>query len=190
MLLAAFTIAFFGSVLRNSEFTYNGKFDPHTHLSRADISFKPNMFSPNFLEITIKKSKTDPFRETAKITIARSNSNLCAVTALQDYLLQTHGQSTSQPLFKFTDGRNLTCASLTNNLRALLNVCGLDSANFASHSFRIGAATNAGAVGLPDWLIKVLGRWKSNAYQTYIKTPKEAILHCVQVPKNLASCLN
>lgn len=186
MLWAAFTLAFFG-FLRSSEFTCNGKFDPHTHLSRADISLEPNIFSPNFLEITIKKSKTDPFRETAKLTIARSNSNVCAVTALQDYLLQTHGQSTSQPLFKFADGRNLTRASLTNNLRALLHVCGLDSATFASHSFRIGAATTAGAVGLPDWLIKVLGRWKSNAYQTYIQTPKEAIL---QVPRNLASCLN
>ena len=186
MLWAAFTLAFFG-FLRSSEFTCNGKFNPHTHLSRADISLEPYIFSPNCLEITMKKSKTDPFRETAKLTIARSDSNVCAVTALQDYLLQTHGQSTSQPLFKFTDGRNLTRASLTNNLRALLYVCGQDSANFTSHSFRIGAATTAGAVGLLDWLIKVLGRWKSNAYQTYIKTPKEAIL---QVPRNLASCLN
>lgn len=177
--------SFFG-FLRSSEFTCNGEVDPHIHLSRADINFKPNIFSPNFPEITIKKSKTDPFRETARLTIARSNSTVCTVTALQDYLLQTHGQSTSHPLFKFTDGRNLTRTSLTN-VRALLHVCGLDSANFASHSFRIGAATTAGAVGLPDWLIKVLGRRKSNAYQTYIKTPKEAIL---QVPKNLASCLN
>ena len=185
MLWAAFTLAFFG-FLRSSEFTCNSKFDPQTHLSRADIIFQPNIFSPNLLEITIKKSKTDPFRETAKLTIARSNSNVCAVTALQDYLLQTHGNSTSQPLFRFTDGRYLTRASLTNNLRALLHVCGLDSTNFASHSFRIGAATTAGAVGIPDWLIKVLGRWKSNAYQTYIKTLLEAIF---QVPKTLASAL-
>ena len=142
MLWAAFTLAFFG-FLRSSEFTCNGKFDPHIHLSRADINFIPNIFSPIFLEITIKKSKTDPFRETAKLTIARSNSNVCAVSALQDYLLQTYGQGTSNPLFKFTDGRSLTRTSLTNNVRALLHVCGLDSANFASHSFRIGAATTA-----------------------------------------------
>ena len=160
---------------------------PHIHLSRADINFIPNIFSPIFLQITITKSKTDPFRETAKLTIARSNSNVCAFSALHDYLLQTYGQGTSNPLFKFTDGRSLTRALLTNNVRALLHVCGLDSANFASHSFRIGAATTAGAVGLLDWLIIVLGRWKSNAYQTYIKTPKEAIL---QVPRILTSCLN
>lgn len=186
MLWAAFTLAFFG-FLRSREFTCNSRFDPHTHLSRADIIFQPTICHPNFLEITIKKSKTDPFRQTAKLTIAKSDSSVCAVAALQDYLLQTYGRSTSQPLFQFTDGRNLTRASLTNNLRALLRVCGLDSAHFASHRFRIGAATTARAAGFPDWLIKVLERWKSDAYQTYIKTPKETIL---QVPKNLASCLS
>ena len=73
MLWAAFTLAFL-RFLRSIKFTWNGKFDPHTHLSRADIIFKPNIFSPYFLEITIKKSKTNPFHETAKLTIAGSNS--------------------------------------------------------------------------------------------------------------------
>ena len=29
--------------------------------------------------------------------------------------------------------------------------------------------------GVPDHLIKELGRWSSNAYQTYIRTPTEAL---------------
>ena len=185
MLWASFTLAFFG-FLRSSEFTCNGKFDIQIHLSRSDISFYPNIFHPTSFEIVIKKSKTDPFRETATLTIGKSNSTVCAVTALQDYMLQTSSRQPSLPLFQFMDGRNLTRISLTNNLRALLQVCGLDSANFASHSFRIGAATTAGAAGLPDWLIKVLGRWRSDAYQSYIKTPKDTLL---QVPTTLASCL-
>ena len=73
ILWAAFTLAFFCS-LRSIKFTWNGKFDPHTHLSRADINFTPYIFSLNFLEITIKKSKTYPFHETAKLTIAGSSS--------------------------------------------------------------------------------------------------------------------
>lgn len=115
---------------------------------------------------------------TAKLTTLYSwvNSIVCAVPVLQDYLLQTHGQSTFCPPFKFTDGHNVTCASLTNNLRALLHVCGLDSANFAPHSFCFSAATTAGAVGLPDWLIKVLGRWNSNAYQLISRPLKRLIL--------------
>ena len=51
MLWAAFTLAFF-SFLQSIQFSWNGKFDPHTHFFRADINFKPNIFSPNFLEIT------------------------------------------------------------------------------------------------------------------------------------------
>ena len=120
------------------------------------------------------KSKTDPFRETAKYTIAKSNSPVCAVTALRDYLLQTSINPAVQPLFQFSDGR----------LQAMLVICGFDSTQYASHGFRIGAATTAGAVSLLDWLIKVLGRWKSSAYQTYIRTPKDTILG---IPRNLAS---
>ena len=43
--------------------------------------------------------------------------------------------------------------------------------NYASHSFRIGAATTAAAAGLPVWLIMKLGRWTSNAYASYIHHP-------------------
>ena len=186
MLWASFTLAFFG-FLRSSEFTCNGQFDIQTHLSQSDITFEPTLHSPTPFEIVMKKSKTDPFQETAKLIIAKSNSAVCTVTALQDYFLQTSTHPSTQPLFQFQDSRNLTRTSVTNNLRALLNVCGLDSARFASHSFRIGAATTAGAARFPNWLIKVLGRWKSDAYQSYIRIPRDTIL---QVPQNLAACLN
>ena len=46
---------------------------------------------------------------------------------------------------------------------------GLIGLNFNSHSFRIGAATLAGAAGVPESTIMVLGRWKSMAYQQYIR---------------------
>ena len=58
-------------------------------------------------------------------------------------------------------------------------VVGLPHHSLKGHSFRIGAAsTAAAAAGVPDWLIKVLGRWSSDCYQLYIRTP-QSVLHSV-----------
>ena len=40
-----------------------------------------------------------------------------------------------------------------------------------------GGATTAAARGVPDHLIKTLGRWSSDAYQIYIRTPVSSIVH-------------
>ena len=47
----------------------------------------------------------------------------------------------------------------------------IDPTGFSSHSFRIGATPKASRQGLPKSIIKWLGRWKSTAYQRYIKPP-------------------
>ena len=47
--------------------------------------------------------------------------------------------------------------------------------NYAGHSFRSGAATTVAKQGLDDATIKMLGRWKSNAYQLHIKTPRQQL---------------
>ena len=61
------------------------------------------------------------------------------------------------------------------------------SGNFSSHSsFRIGAATVAGRNGIPDHLIQELGRWKSNAFQSYIRTLSAALASLSQKLVRLA----
>lgn len=53
----------------------------------------------------------------------------------------------------------------------------LNSGEFAGHSFRIGAATTAASA---PWLIKVLGRWPSDCFERYIKTPPSVLAQVLQ----------
>lgn len=183
MLWAAFTLAFYG-FLRCSELTCNGQFDRNVHLTREDITFIPNITKPSHMEVRIKKSKTDPFRQTAIITIAKSPSNVCAVSAVREFLLQTPGSNPHGFLFHFKDGTFLSRRTLASNLHTLLDLCGLHSDHYNTHSFRIGAATTAAAAGIPSWLIKILGRWRSDSYERYIHLPQATIL---QVPATMAA---
>jgi hypothetical protein len=183
MLWAAFTLAFFG-FLRCSEFTCNSPFDAEYHLSRNDIIFHPNILHAEFYEVVIKRSKTDPFRRGCRLTIGSSHNSLCPVRAMKTYLLQSRSVQTPRPLFEFASGAPLTRNTLTSRLRSLLQSQGLDEKLYASHSFRIGAATAAGSAGLPSWLIKTLGRWTSDCYERYIRTPKEVL---VSVPYKLTA---
>ena len=136
------------------------------------------------MTVHIKKSKTDPFRQTSTITIASSQSNVCAVATTRDFLLQTPNSFPQSPMFQFKDGTPLSRRTLASNLHTLLELCGLQPNNYNTHSFRIGAATTAAAAGLPAWLIKILGRWRSDSYERYIHLPQATIL---QVPTTMVA---
>ena len=161
MLTAACTLAFHG-FLRCSEFT--------TGLSRSSIRV---LSSPQpHIELRLLASKTDPFRRGATITIGASSGPCCPVSSLARYLDATRRSSNDTPLFKFTSGTPLTRAVFTQHIQRALTETGFaNSSRFMSHSFRIGAATTAAEVGVPAWLIKTMGRWSSDAYQQYIRTP-------------------
>jgi hypothetical protein len=150
ILWAAFTLAFFG-FLRCSEFNCNSPFDPEYHLSRTRIIFYPNILNAEHFDVIIKRSKTDPFRSAS--TIGSSLNELYPVRAMKNYLLQTPSIPESRPLFQFESGASLTLATLISHLRSLLQQQALDETLYASHSFRIGAATAAGSAGLPTWLL-------------------------------------
>ena len=182
MLWAAFTLAFFG-FLRVSEFTYSSS---KSFLAVKDIAFVPNIHNPDYIQVRIKQSKTDPFRQGTTLTIAKSNSKVCAVIALRDYILQRNSTTTDEPLFMLQNGQPLSRCILNANLRELLNMLGYLETDYAPHSFRIGAATTAAAANMPPWLIKTLGRWRSDCYELYIRTPRTVIN---SVPEKLAQVL-
>ena len=184
MVWAAMTLAFFG-FLRIGELTCDSQFNPERYLSFSDLVFMPKS-SPRYMPVQLKVSKTDPFRKGQTIVIGKANSHLCPLSAMLAYLESRTPFPTTGPLFTFQSGSFLTRGRLTNETRLLLSKGGLNSGEFAGHSFHIGAATTAASANLPAWLIKVLGRWSSDFFEHYIKTPPSVV---AQVPQTLTEFL-
>ncbi len=175
MFWAAMTLAFFG-FLRLGELTCNSKFNPETHLKPDDVNFSSESQPINRMFVRIKESKTDSFRAGQTITIGSSNTPLCPVLAMENYLA-LRPTTLVGPLFVNSLGKPLTKQELTRKTRQLLSQAGFQASNFAGHSYRIGAATTAASAKLPSWLIKTLGRWSSDCYERYIQTPPSTLLN-------------
>ena len=164
MFWAVCSLAFFG-FLRVSEFTCSGSFDPLVHLSISDVSFDTS----GCLHLFIKTSSS---RRGLSLSIGASGKRICAVSAVRRYL-QVRGNAPG-PLFVLSDGSPITPVVVNCSLLAILSNLGI-RCTYSSHSFRIGTATTAASAGIPDHLIKTLGRWPSNAYLLYIRIPSPVL---------------
>ena len=160
---------FFG-FLRAGEFTVESlaTFEETVHITTQDVSVD-SVISPTMIRLRLKQSKTDPFRHGAVITLGRTRQDSCPVSALLSYLVQRG--KVGGPLFTFSDRSSLSRQKLVSEVQRALASEGMSCKGFPGHSFRIGAATTAKAKGVADSTQKTLGRWKSNAFQLYIRLP-------------------
>ena len=105
------------------------------------------------------------------VLIGATGTSTCPVRAMRKYLGE-HPHRHSGPLFTLTSGKFLTRRNVSDVTKTLLSMAGIDPTSYSSHSYRIGAATSAAAAGL---LVKTLGRWRSSAYQGYIRTSPQVL---------------
>lgn len=96
----------------------------------------------------------------------------CPVQALRQYI-SVRGSYPAQ-LFINTDRTPVTIQQFTIVLRNAVAIASLPN-RFTTHSFRVGKATQMASDGQPDHLIRRAGRWKSSAYQGYLR-PENVIL--------------
>ena len=80
-----------------------------------------NSSLPQVIRITIKQSKTGPFRNRVSLFLGRTSVDLCPVESLLDNLV-VRGSKDGR-LFIFKDGRPLTRQCLVTVLREVLQVC-------------------------------------------------------------------
>ena len=175
MFLAAITLAFYG-FLRCGEFTSpsTSAFSARRHLAVQDVTFYPTFNSPSYMTVRCKFSKTNPFGRGHTLYLFSTHTLTCPVAAMKMYL-SLRKYDPHAPLLCLGDGTPLTCSKFVTMLHSVLQKLGFQPTIYAGHSFRIGAATTAAATGLPDYLIKALGRWSSECYILYIHTPRKSL---------------
>ena len=170
MLWAACCMAFFG-FMRCGEFTVaNRTSDPP--IKSTDVALDSHT-NPSLARAWLRKAKCDPFGKGVCIYLGKSGTTVCPVAAIVNYLVARPREV--GPLFVWADGSPLTRDCFVGRIRSILSRVVPNSSDYAGHSFRIGAATSAAVAGIPDNLIKTLGRWQSEAYMLYIRQPGEAL---------------
>lgn len=179
MLWAACCMCFFG-FLRSGEVTVSSmrEYDQEAHLSEGDVMVD-SVSKPTVVQVRIKESKTDPFRKGVMVYLGFTEDELCPVAAVTAYLA-VRGRDPG-PFFRLKGGAPLSREVLVRKVREALQSSGVQVGRYSGHSFRIGAATTAAAVGIEDSVIKTLGRWRSAAYMTYVRMPREKLTSISQL---------
>ena len=148
-------LAFYG-FLRASEF------------ATPNLTWRHIQLAGDRYTVLIEQSKTDPFRHGHTIAIHASGASTCPIRALQLYVSAILPLQDDSPVLKAGGFSPLDRQHLTNTIRHILLKTKYSHHQYSSHSFRSGGATTVVAAGIPNWLIKILERWSSNAYQVYI----------------------
>lgn len=162
---AAFSLAYYG-FLRVGEIVFTKLGEEHKLIRVNDVKIR-TLDNCRIIDVHIPFSKTDQAGRGADIRIQGNNTATCPVLILHRFLL--HRPNVPGPLFCHANGNSISRYQFSTVLRKALISAGIASDNFTSHSFRIGAASEASVNGLTDSKIMELGRWKSHAFKSYIR---------------------
>ena len=170
---AAFTIALFG-MLRCGEFANSSNTLSIKTLRIHNAEFIKGENNTEILRIFIPVSKTDLFREGVYIHLPClcDFNNSCPVHELQK-MLKLREQlkipmTPVSPLFLFQNKIILQRKHIENFFKSFNTTKIFGKHKLTGHSFRRGGATALAKNGTPDWIIQMLGRWKSESYKRYI----------------------
>ncbi len=100
-------------------------------------------------------------------TVLPMKGPYCPISLLLDYL-KCRG-SKPGPLFVKGNHQPVKSSDISQALSSCLASLGLDPTHYGTHSFRIGGATEAAQKGASDAQLRLIGRWKSNAFLSYVR---------------------
>lgn len=134
--------------------------------SRHALLFSSVRFQPTFVVVWFQSYKFSGGR-CPTVFIPACNSDLCPVRALQAYI-RIRGSHQGY-LFEESVGVPCSISQFRADLACVVSRAGFKDSGITPHSFRVGAATFAAALGIPADAIQRMGRWSSNAFLRYIK---------------------
>ena len=148
MFWSACTLAFFG-FLQSSEYvsTSASNYSKHKAMLHSNVLIKKG-----HIHLTVKTSKTDPFREGVTMLIIPAYHSICPVLALKKYLAKSPFHS--GPLYKCKNGKCLTCQEISRLIKKAVRKNGINPKQYLSHLFHIGVASTAAAADISDSMIK------------------------------------
>ena len=142
--------------------------------------------SISYFKLLLRATKTDIFRQDVEIVLGKGQGEICPVYLLSKMLSmrQTLAKTDPKfkvqyfrPLFMLRNGSILSKYDVSKVVKVVAEKLGIEQSKFKGYSFRIGGATSYARRGYPDYLIKILGRWRSDAYKSYIRYDDEHLAH-------------
>lgn len=131
--------------------------------------------------IHLQTSKTDPYGKGVSVNLFATNDETCPVHALRELrrLQKEAGMAHDgdAPLFANKKGIIDKKSVIALMKRVVAKVAerlphlGLVSKDFSGHSLRRGGATSLALRGVRESVLRMLGRWKSDAVNLYIEVP-------------------
>ncbi|XP_056001729.1 uncharacterized protein LOC130048715 [Ostrea edulis] len=145
---ATFSLAFFG-FMRVGELTMQSlKSTSPSPLQRRNIELVTLNGQPK-VKLTIRQSKTDQLGKSCTLFISKTGDVACPVAAISKYLaIRNPALPLNSPFLIHFDGNPLTRYQFAALVAKALSFCEISTACFKSHSFRIGAATEAAMRGI------------------------------------------
>ncbi len=155
LMYRAMCLLAFHAFLRPGEIT-----DSVNCLFFHDVSFVDGDLSLTF--VSFKHHAGKPVH----VFVTPTGDSYCPVSAVRRYIT-IRGDAPGR-LFVNRSGRTVSYTQFSKAVGSLVKFCQLDPL-LSLHSFRIGAATHAALLGVPESDIKRLGRWNSDSWKKYVR---------------------
>lgn len=157
-----FTLAYFG-MFRVGELVNTNKHQQGNALLNEDVQITRD----SSIIIRLNLFKTNQRGKPVYLKVPSDVGYICPVKAIKEFMAVRPNIRGS--LFCHSDGSVVTRTQFSAVLAKAINKTRFLRAQYRTHSFRIGRATDLASDGYPSEIIRKLGRWSSDCVNLYLR---------------------